>query len=223
MKKILWLSTIVLTIVITGCDHGDSTNLCETNHLGNIKFSNPDNGFNPDSVTVYLGSSNLGIVPLHGELIITYLPVGKHEYTFKHNYDTIYQDSIDVLECTTTNYPIDWVPVSDKRLKKNIQPLNNVLASLLNLNTYTFEYNRSQFPNYGLPKGYHFGFMAQELQKDFPNVVVPFRDGYFAVNYTEMIPVLTKAIQEQQKEIDALKKEMADLKKAVSQQNTAMN
>jgi hypothetical protein len=64
--------------------------------------------------------------------------------------------------------------------------------------------------------------MAQELQKDFTNAVVPFRDGYYAVNYYEMIPVLTKAIQEQQKEMDAMQKEIADLKKLVLQQNTAM-
>lgn len=51
----------------------------------------------------------------------------------------------------------------------------------------------------------HFGLSAQELQTIYPNLVEEGQDGYLAVNYVELVPVLIKAIQELNEEIDALK------------------
>ena len=52
------------------------------------------------------------------------------------------------------------------------------------------------------------GFIAQELQKVMPTLVTEGtdKDKLLSVNYIALIPVLTKAIQEQQKEIEELKK-----------------
>ena len=51
------------------------------------------------------------------------------------------------------------------------------------------------------------GFIAQELQKVMPKLVKvgTDKDKTLSVNYSGIIPVLTKAIQEQQKEIEELK------------------
>lgn len=42
----------------------------------------------------------------------------------------------------------------------------------------------------------HFGVSAQELQTIYPNLVVEGQDGYLAVNYVELVPVLIRSIQE---------------------------
>ncbi|MBN1186453.1 MAG: tail fiber domain-containing protein, partial [Bacteroidales bacterium] len=66
--------------------------------------------------------------------------------------------------------------------------------------------------------GRHYGFTAQELEEVFPELVSteahPPEDEkgepliYKSINYIEMIPILTQAIQEQQEEIEDLKKEL---------------
>ncbi len=49
------------------------------------------------------------------------------------------------------------------------------------------------------------GLIAQDVEKVFPQVVDVIKDGNLGVRYTELIPVLVKAIQEQQKQIEELK------------------
>jgi hypothetical protein len=52
--------------------------------------------------------------------------------------------------------------------------------------------------------------MVYEL---FPQLVTKDDNGFLAVNYIELIPVLIEAIKEQQKQIDELKKMLASSKK----------
>jgi polyhydroxyalkanoate synthesis regulator phasin len=82
------------------------------------------------------------------------------------------------------------------------------LTTVLSINTYQYQYindksNRLQY-----------GFMAQELQQQIPSIVdeATNEEKSLAVDYGQMIPLLVKSIQEQQTQIDALKKEISDLK-----------
>jgi ABC-type Fe3+-citrate transport system substrate-binding protein len=63
------------------------------------------------------------------------------------------------------------------------------------------------------------GFIAQELQKVMPTLVVEGadKDKLLSVNYTAIIPVLTKAIQEQQKAIQEQKKAIQDQQNQISE------
>ena len=58
-------------------------------------------------------------------------------------------------------------------------------------------------------KKIHYGFIAQEFQEHFPELVAEKVDNNIAnlkaINYTEMIPLLVYQIQKMQKEIDELK------------------
>ena len=45
-------------------------------------------------------------------------------------------------------------------------------------------------------KSKHLGLIAQELQELYPNLVEEGQDGYLAINYTEIIPLLIRSIQE---------------------------
>ncbi|MBP6431129.1 MAG: tail fiber domain-containing protein [Ferruginibacter sp.] len=88
--------------------------------------------------------------------------------------------------------------LSDVRLKKNIQPLQNSLKKLQQLNGYT--YNWKDKNNMTL----QIGLIAQEVQQQFPQLVVE-SNNKLSVNYSGMIPVLLEAIKDQQKQIDELK------------------
>ncbi|MDR7370344.1 tail fiber domain-containing protein [Flavobacterium aquidurense] len=114
---------------------------------------------------------------------------------------------------------------SDERLKTNVTKVENGLADVMQLNPVTYDKKRTlESNNYDL---HEIGFIAQDLQKIFPKGVVfegTDKDKLLAVNYDAIIPVLTKAIQEQQKIIeeeksknDTQQKEIDELKTMVKQ------
>ncbi|MEL6844534.1 MAG: tail fiber domain-containing protein, partial [Bacteroidota bacterium] len=103
------------------------------------------------------------------------------------------------------------VQTSDIRLKTQIQPLAYGLAELLALQPIHYRWSHDPSAKAKI------GFSAQELYEVVPEVVNGTPDGDvdtdpMGVNYAEMVPVLVKAIQEQQAQIDALKAEVEALK-----------
>lgn len=119
---------------------------------------------------------------------------------------------------------------SDMRLKRNITPLEqNVLNKVLNLNPVSFEFKTDEYSFIKLPEGTHTGFIAQEIELLFPELVNVEKHPdsnneaftFKGVNYLEIIPLLTKAIQAQQVIIEDQKKEIEHLKVLVEMnQNT---
>jgi hypothetical protein len=67
-----------------------------------------------------------------------------------------------------------------------------------------------QFNYIDSPKDTQFGFLAQELEKVYPELVygVSENDTIGSINYLGLIPLLVEVVQKQQKEIDQLKKEI---------------
>lgn len=55
------------------------------------------------------------------------------------------------------------------------------------------------------------GFIAQDMQKIFPDLVTQDKEGTMGIKYIELIPILVKAYQEQQAELAALKERVAKL------------
>jgi len=115
--------------------------------------------------------------------------------------------------------------LSDVRHKKNVQPLDSGLKEVEQLKPVTFEWkddtlNRSihgktvLHPLEPSMQGKQIGFVAQDVEKILPSVVVtePNAENTKGMKYSELIPVLVKAIQEQQVEIDELKKTNAGMK-----------
>jgi hypothetical protein len=75
---------------------------------------------------------------------------------------------------------------SDSRLKKNIEDIPLGLAQINQLRPVAYDMRRDD--------SHQFGFIAQEVQSIFPDLVM---DGaYLSLNYIGIIPVLTKAVQE---------------------------
>jgi hypothetical protein len=102
--------------------------------------------------------------------------------------------------------------VSDRRLKENINPIEFGLKTILNLKPYSYNYIAGD-------KALHHGFIAQELRNSFPNSVVHGTETdstYLGVMYDEIIPILTKAIQEQQSIIESQEVDIDSLKQKLN-------
>jgi hypothetical protein len=112
---------------------------------------------------------------------------------------------------------------SDAKLKLNIQDLpDGALGQVLRLKARTYRYRTVEFPKMGLPEGDQIGLVAQEVQAVFPQIVKQVtapqdehgkaQETFLGVDYAKLIPVLVKAVQEQQGQIEALKAQIARLK-----------
>ncbi|MFT3679080.1 MAG: tail fiber domain-containing protein [Ferruginibacter sp.] len=105
----------------------------------------------------------------------------------------------------------EYRQMSDARYKKNISSINYCegLAAVMQLNPV--KYN---FKDETDLEQRHYGFLAQDVEKIFPQFVDNIND-HKVLGYQSFIPVLTKAVQEQQQQIDRLENEIAELKKLV--------
>ncbi|GIV34805.1 MAG: hypothetical protein KatS3mg031_2340 [Chitinophagales bacterium] len=86
------------------------------------------------------------------------------------------------------------IQTSDIRMKKDIQDLNYGLNEILELKPISYTWKSD--PEYGTK----IGFSAQQVQKVIKEAVVEGNTGekLLGINYGELVPVLVKAIQDQQ-------------------------
>jgi hypothetical protein len=99
---------------------------------------------------------------------------------------------------------------SDARLKKNITTLTGGLATINKLRGVSYNWKDESKPEAKI------GFIAQEVEKILPELVVTKKDGFKAVNYAEVTAVLVEAVKELTKEINELKNENSVLKAEAS-------
>ena len=99
-----------------------------------------------------------------------------------------------------------WSSASDERLKNIIRPIDSALEKILEWRCVIGEYK----DNEGAERPF---LIAQDVQKTFPEAVnvMDKEKGYLGLSYTEIIPILTKAIQELKTENDTLKSQLSDL------------
>ncbi len=95
---------------------------------------------------------------------------------------------------------------SDRRLKKNISNLDGVLNTMMLLRPTTYGLKDAQSDD-----RQQFGFIAQELKEILPDLVHQDEEGQMSINYVQIIPLLTAALQEQQKTIDGLEERLKRL------------
>jgi len=105
--------------------------------------------------------------------------------------------------------------LSDERLKENVRPIQaSKIDSLFGLNAVEYELKRdtnnattnNQNKNeHDQQHACHYGFIAQEVEQIYPELVKTDADGYKTVNYIATIPLLLEKIKSMQKDIDELK------------------
>ena len=99
-------------------------------------------------------------------------------------------------------------------MKKNIKPLETGLKEVLQLTPRRFDWRKK----YGDGKTNVAGFIAQEVETVFPDLINPFKDDEITdakgVSIEGIIPSLVNAIKELSTEIESLKAEIKALKEA---------
>jgi len=120
-----------------------------------------------------------------------------------------------------------WKTYSDGRLKTNRQSINYGLSTIMLLkpmrylqHTATMNNGKLNLLNDDKNIDNTIGFIAQELYKVIPEAAFPPKDennDFWTVDYQKIIPVLTKAIQEQQQQINNLKIENSKMKQKIEE------
>jgi hypothetical protein len=98
--------------------------------------------------------------------------------------------------------------LSDRNKKTNIQDISYAdNLNVLKLKPKTFQYLKTDEDINEIVeiKKTHYGFIAQDVEEIFPELVNNSIQGYKNVNYIELIPIMISKIQEMQNEIDNLK------------------
>jgi hypothetical protein len=116
----------------------------------------------------------------------------------------VVRDSGNVLNANNS-----YGSLSDQRIKENIIDATPKLEKLNQVRVVNFNMIGDEQKQLGV--------VAQELEQIFPGMVEEDRDGMKGVKYSVFVPMLIKAIQEQQAMIDAMKQEIAELKAKVGE------
>ena len=141
-----------------------------------------------------------------------------------------YEDDLTSLGNSGTRWTEVWatngvIQTSDERLKKNISELNLGLPAIMQLKPVSYEWKNNKHH-----EGAKIGFIAQQVENIIPQAVihshisdtqieqaqkagkpVPALHDPYGMNYSEIIPVLVKGIQDQQHIIDAQNRKMTEL------------
>ncbi len=101
------------------------------------------------------------------------------------------------------------IQTSDRRLKIGINEVEYGLEEILNLNPVEYRWKKEADDNNSDAER-HLGLIAQDVQNVIAEVVEEpgTEDGYLGMNYSELVPVLVKAVQEQQEQIRELQRKL---------------
>jgi hypothetical protein len=122
---------------------------------------------------------------------------------------TVDDDQVDILEDLVVDGDVtadSFNATSDYRVKENVQTISGENYIVDHLRPVSYTLKDSQEP--------HVGFIAHELQEHVPTAVKGEKDGeeMQSVNYSELIPILVKEIQDLKKEVRELKQELKQQK-----------
>ena len=165
---------------------------------------------------VYVGSFgasqiNFGVYGEVGNADQSYAIYGRASSTGTGQFAGFFDGNVEVTG--------SFLVSSDKKLKENIKEEEGVLEKLANLNPV--EYNFKTKEGFNLPIGKQHGFIAQELEEVYPelvqDVIKPLYDKegrpsggeeFKSVNYIGLIGVLTKSIQELNAKVESLEEKL---------------
>ena len=186
--------------ITIGGDATGSANDINVIAINGVAISNAEASqlANINSVTIsntqwgYLGSSNQGIATSDN---VQFAKVGVGGAS-----DATYELKV-TGDVGATGDIVAYIS-SDKRLKDNIQPIEGALDKVSQISGNTFDWNEEKQNIY---KGKDYGVIAQEIQEVMPELVDTRDNGYLAVKYDKIVPLLIESIKELKKEIEELK------------------
>lgn len=106
---------------------------------------------------------------------------------------------------------------SDARFKTNLTAIDPefALAGLARVPAYTYAFKTEDFPSRNFPEGRDVGFLAQDLEPVFPELVAEDAEGYKAVAYGRAAPLLAAAVGALKARNDGLEARVAALEAQV--------
>ena len=110
---------------------------------------------------------------------------------------------------------------SDIRWKKDIQPLSNSLSNIVKLQGVTYHWRTDEFSDKDFSSDQQIGFIAQEVEKVYPELVKTNNEGYKSMDYMSITAILLEGIKEQQQIIEQQQELITTLQQEdKTQQNT---
>ncbi|WP_316811933.1 tail fiber domain-containing protein [Pedobacter heparinus] len=137
---------------------------------------------------------------------------------------TLFKGTVIGLLLAAVSITANAQKINEQELKVNVGKISNSTQHLKNLEPVTYKYDVDKYKHLKLPAGEQYGFLASNVQPEFPAMVYEaskvYESGknnskvakYNEVQTENLIPVLVAAIKEQQAEIELLKKEVQLLK-----------
>jgi hypothetical protein len=177
----------------TGTTHTNATERMRIDSSGNALFFRTSVGSlltTPGSVTTQITDDGVSVISGSQQ---TQLSTDR----INHNALYFYILNENNVGVRLNNTATSWATQSDENLKENIIELTDVISKIKNYRCV--EYNLIADET----KSKKIGFIAQDWQNDYDQILDEDEDG-LGMRYTETIPVLLKAIQEQQEQIETL-------------------
>lgn len=97
----------------------------------------------------------------------------------------------------------NFVSGSDERWKKDIKDLPPVLPVIKNIRSVTYSWKVDEYKDMEFDTDQQIGFIAQDVEKYFPQIISYDHNGYKLLDYSRMTVVLLQAIKEQQSQIES--------------------
>jgi len=116
------------------------------------------------------------------------------------NYGLVLPNNATTGQIKATSY----ITYSDKTLKMDIKPIHRAIDKVKLMRGVTYKSHQNGSAEIGL--------IAQEVHKIVPEIVDA-TGGLMGIDYSRLTPILIEALKEQQKQIDALKKELKGISK----------
>lgn len=113
--------------------------------------------------------------------------------------------------------------LSDAQLKQNVQPLQNSLHLIRQLNGVSYQWNQQADTTLSLPSGTEIGLIAQSVEAIIPEVVFTDDRGYKNVAYQKIVPHLIEANKQLQDSLADLNNQLQALSQQVAAIQNCMN
>ena len=174
----------------------------QNSNVGYILFGNSTASLGYNGTALVYG----GPVSLTGTSITLGTSSAATEVRSQAIFDTLTANAATVqIAGAANNYRLQRSTASSRKWKHDIKDMPSILQDVLNLRPVTFKYNLDYLPSTDNRSGLDvYGLIAEEVADVIP-LAADYDEGQPSDwNYRILVPILIKAIQEQQKQIEEL-------------------
>lgn len=137
----------------------------------------------------------------------------------KYEFGGLKEFNLEEIESEVLNDSVylDVFAGSDAQFKEELKGLESPLEKLAQLDGLTYNYKTEEFSEYNFPKQRQIGFIAQAVEKVFPELVIKNEAGHLMVNYAQLTPVLTEGIKQLHNKVEKQEQQIQRLTQLVEQ------